>query len=329
VLDSFNPRDACIRKAQAGGITTVNVMPGSGHLLSGQTLYLKLREGKSVEDLLITGPDGHWLGGIKMANGTNPRRSPPFPGTRAKAAALVREEFIKAREYRGKVRQAGGDASKLPPRDLGMEALAEALEGRKIVHHHTHRHDDILTVLRLAQEFNLRVVLHHVSDGWMVADEIARAKAPCSLILIDSPGGKIEAKDNAYLTGAALEKAGALTGFHTDDGVTDSRWFRRMAGLGMRGGMSREKALYGLTLAGALMLDLGERVGSLEPGKDADLVVLSGDPLSVYTHVLETWVEGVKVFDRADPKHRLYATGGVGASHDQGGMEALLELEVQ
>jgi imidazolonepropionase-like amidohydrolase len=318
ILDSINVRDARLRKAQAGGITTVNVMPGSGHLLSGQTLYLKLREGGTIDDLLIRNADGGIAGGIKMANGTNSRRNPPFPGTRAKAAALVREQFVKAQEYKRKLAAAGEDADKRPSRDLEMEALVEALDGKRIVQHHTHRHDDILTVLRLQKEFGFRVVLHHVSDARFVADAIAAAGVGSSLILLDSPGGKIEAKDNAWENGLALEKAGALVGFHTDDGITDSRFFRRQAMLAVRAGMSRRAALEALTINNAKMLDLDRRVGSLEPGKDADLVILSGDPLSTYTHVLETWVEGNKVFDRNDPKDRLYAVGGYGASHDQG-----------
>ena len=320
VLDAINARDARIQKAQAGGITVVNVMPGSGHLSSGQTLYLKLRDGRTIDDLTIRLPDGSLAGGIKMANGTNSRRETgSFPGTRAKSASLLREQFIKAREYAGKVRQAGSDASKLPPRDLRLESLAEALDKKRIVQFHTHRHDDILTILRLQREFDFRVVLQHVSDAWAVADEIAKSAAiGCSLILIDSPGGKIEAKDNNLNTPAILEKSNVLVGFHTDDGITDSRWFNRMAALAVRAGMSREKALYALTMAGARLLDLDKRVGSLEPGKDADLIVLSGDPLSVYTKIEQTWVDGVKVYDRADPKDRLYAVGGYGASHDQG-----------
>lgn len=313
VIDSINVRDTRIRKALSGGITTVNIMPGSGLLLSGQTVYLKLRNGKVIDDLFIPWPDGAPMGGMKMANGTNPRGAPPRPGTRAKAAAMARALFIKAQEYRAKVLAAAGDRSKLPPRDLDLEGLVEVLDGKRVVHFHTHRHDDILTVLRLAKEFGFKLVLQHVSDGWAVASEIAAAKAPCSIIVLDSPGGKIEAKDVQFTTGGALEKAGALVGFHTDDGVTDSRLFRRSAGLAVRAGMSREKALHALTMAGAIMMELDKRVGSLEAGKDADFVVLSGDPLSVYTHILETWVEGAKLFDRADPKDRLLQTGGWGA----------------
>jgi len=317
VLDAINVRDARIQKAQAGGITTANVMPGSGHLLSGQTLYLKLRDGKVIDDLLIHNADGSIAGGIKMANGTNSRKAPPFPGTRAKSAALVREQYVKAQEYRDKVRAAAGDPTKLPPRDLRMEALVEVLDGKRTVQFHTHRHDDILTVIRLSQEFHFHVVLHHASDAWMVADQIAAAKVPVSLILIDSPGGKLEAKDVSMETAAVLEKAGVLFGFHTDDPITDSRFLLRMAALAIRVGCSRDRALQALTIANAQILGLQDRIGSLQPGKDADFILLSGDPFSVYTKVMETWIEGKKVFDRSDPKDRIYAVGGVGSSHDQ------------
>lgn len=313
ILDSLDVRSTSIAKARAGGITTVNVMPGSGHLISGQTLYLKLRHGKVIDDYFIRDEEGRPAGGLKMANGTNSRRDPPFPGTRGKSAAMVREQFIKAREYREKIERANGDAEKMPARDLGLEMLVEVLDQHRIVHHHTHRHDDILTVLRLQKEFGFRVVLHHVSEAWKVAEEIAASKAPCSIIMLDSPGGKLEAIDIDWKNGAVLEKAGVPVGFHTDDPITDSRLFLRSAAFAVRAGMSREGALEGLTLAGAKMLDLDKRTGSLAPGKDADFIILSGDPLSVYTQVLETYIEGVKVFDRSDPKDRLMATGGFGA----------------
>ncbi|MGH9611694.1 MAG: amidohydrolase family protein, partial [Bryobacteraceae bacterium] len=133
----------------------------------------------------------------------------------------------------------------------------------------------------------------------------------------DSPGGKEEAKNVSFKTAAVLDKAGVLVGFHTDDPITDSRLFLRSAALAVRAGLTREKALYGVTMANARIIGLQDRIGTLEPGKDADFVLLSGDPLSVYTHVLQTWIEGKKVFDRSDPKDYLYAVGGYGAGHDQ------------
>jgi imidazolonepropionase-like amidohydrolase len=225
----------------------------------------------------------------------------------------MNEQFIKAVEYRDKLGRAASDPEKAPERDLGMEALLEVLEGKRIVHHHTHRHDDILTVLRLRDEFGFRVVLHHVSEGWKVADKIAAAGVPSSIIVVDSPGGKLEARDIDFKTGGVLERAGAKVAFHTDDWITDSRLFLRSPAFGVRAGMSREAALEALTLAPAAMLDLEARIGSLEVGKDADFIVLSGDPLSVYTHIDQTWIEGERVFDRSLEKDRLWAVGGYGA----------------
>jgi imidazolonepropionase-like amidohydrolase len=251
---------------------------------------------------------------MKMANGTNSIREQPFPGTRAKSAAMVRELFIKAQEYQTKL--ATAKEGEKPARDLKMEALVEVLEGKRIVHFHTHRHDDILTAIRLSKEFKFKIVLHHVSEAWKVADEIAAAGAPVSLIMIDSPGGKLEAVDLNPESAVALEKGGADVAFHTDDPITDSRLFIRSAALAVRAGMSREKALEGLTLAGARMLDLDHRIGSLEKGKDADFIILSGDPLSVYTKVEQTWVEGINVFDINKPEDKAYAVGGYKVYND-------------
>jgi len=317
MLDAVNCRDSGFQRAQAGGITTINVMSGSGHLMSGQTIYVKNRDADTIDGLVYRFADGSPMGGMKMANGTNSHEPPPFPGTRGKSAALVREQFVAAQEYRRKLDAAGNDAEKRPARDLALEGLLEVLDKKRIVHHHTHRHDDVLTVLRLAKEFDFRVVLHHVSEAYKVADEIVAAKIPCSLIVIDTPGGKLEAADFDASSAAELEKRGApeLVAFHTDDWITDSRLFLRSAALAVRAGCSRDTALAGLTKNPAAMLDLGDRVGTLERGKDADVIVLSGDPLSVYTRVEQTWVEGVKVFDLGVPDDRKYAEGGWGVGH--------------
>ncbi|MBL8731102.1 MAG: amidohydrolase family protein [Planctomycetes bacterium] len=321
-LDSIDPRDPGLQKARAGGITSVNIMPGSGHLLSGQTVYLKLRRADTVEALAYRNADGSIAGGIKMANGTNPQRAAPFPGTRGKAAALVRAQLHRARDHQHKLAAAKDtpdkDAAKdTPERNLGLEALVEVLEQKRVVHFHSHRQDDILTVLRLREEFGLRVVLHHVSEGWLVAEHIKKAGVPCSVIVIDSPGGKLEAKNLSFTTAAVLDRAGVLVGFHTDDGITDSRLFLRSGALAVRAGMDRDHALRALTIHNAQMLDLQDRIGTLTAGKDADFVLLSGDPFSVYTRVLETWVEGQRVFDLDDPHDRLLADGGYGASDGQ------------
>lgn len=313
ILDAIDAQHQSFMRARAGGITTVNIMPGSGHLLSGQTVYLKTRRARTIYDMLLCDDvNTDICGGIKMANGTNPIGQAPFPQTRSRSAAIVRQLYLNAQEYREKLEAANGDPEKMPSRNLQMEALVEVLEGKRIVHHHTHRHDDIMTVLRLANEFGFKVVLHHVSEGWKVADEIAEANIPASIILVDSPGGKLEAVNLIYENGRDLEKAGVDVAFHTDDPITDSRLFLRQAAIGVRTGMSKEKALEGLTLAGARMLGMEDNIGSLEEGKDADFVILSGDPFSVYTYVEQTWVDGVKVYDRSDPEDYKYAVGGYG-----------------
>lgn len=311
IMDAIDPRSDTFRKARAGGITSVNIMPGSGHLMSGQTVYVKLRIANTIEDmLLVIDEENNIYGGLKMANGTNPIGGSGFPGTRAKSAAMVRAMYVKAQEYKAKIEAADGDESKMPPRDIGMETLVEVLEGKRTVHNHTHRHDDILTAIRLSQEFGYKLVLQHVSEAWKVADEIAKAGVPASIITLDSFGGKLEAAEIKNANGKYLEDAGVLVGLHTDDGITDSRLFLRSAALAIREGMSRKAALESVTIANAKMMDIEDRVGSLEKGKDADFIILTGDPFSVYTHVEETWVEGLRVWDRNNEEDRKYATGG-------------------
>ena len=311
LLDALDPMAFNLMKARSGGLTTLNIMPGSGHLMSGQTVYIKTKKGKVLEDLMICDNISTDIcGGMKMANGTNSIREKPFPGTRAKSAAMVREQFIKAQAYKEKLIAAETDSTKSPKRDLKMEGLIEILDGKRVVHFHTHRHDDVLTAIRISQEFGFKIVLHHVSEAWKVADEIAAANVPVSLIFIDSPGGKMEAIDLLPKSAAALEKAGADVAFHTDDPITDSRIFLRSGAIAVREGMSKPKALEGLTLAGARMLELDDRIGSIEKGKDADFIILSGDPFSVYTHVEQTWIEGVKVFDRSIKEDKEFAVGG-------------------
>ena len=309
-FDAINPTSDGFKKALAGGLTTLNIMPGSGHLMSGQTVYAKMREAKVMEDLILINEKG-LFGGMKMANGTNPMRGTGgFPATRAKSAAMDRDLFNKAREYKIKLEKAGKDSTKLPERDLRLEPLVEVLEGKRVVHFHTHKENDILTAIRLIKEFGFRAVLHHVSEGWKVSNEIAKAGVPCSIIVIESPGGKLEALDYSSTNGAALSNAGVLTGFHTDDGVTDSRLLIRAAAMGVRAGMDKEKALEALTINGAKMLDLSSRIGSLEKGKDADFIILSGDPFSLYTKVEQTWVEGKKRYDITNPADKAFLVGG-------------------
>ena len=319
-VDAIFPDDPGIRMAVAGGITTANIMPGSGNVFGGQTAYVKLR-GETVDEMLIDLP-GDLVGGLKMANGENTKRAygtkGKSPATRMAIAALQREVFEQAIEYRRKQRAYAErpevddeePPAEPPARDLALEPIVEVLDGRRTVHHHSHRADDIASVLRLQREYGFDLVIQHGSEAWRLADELARRDVPVSLIMLDSPGGKLEASRLRIDTAALLERAGARVAIHTDDMVTPSRLFLRSGALAVRGGMSESGALRALTLEPARMMGLDARIGSLEVGKDADLVVLSGEPFSVYTHVLETWIDGQRVFDRSDPVQRRHATGG-------------------
>ncbi len=309
-LDAIDPNDPGIRMATAGGITTANIMPGSGNVIGGQTLYVKLR-GATVDDMRITGrrPDGsEVLGGLKMANGENPKgygRRGAAPFTRMKVASLQREQFVKAKEYMTKL---AGD--KKPERDLALEPLVEVLQKKRTVHFHCHRADDLMTAVRIAEEFGFELVLQHATEGYRVAGELAKRKIPVSLTLLDSAGGKAETMGLLEENAAILEKAGVQVTINTDDSITESRFFLRTGAIAVRGGMSEAAALKALTITPAKLLHLSHRVGSLEKGKDADFVVLSGAPFSVYTKVKETWIDGKKVFDASSDIERPYRDGG-------------------
>lgn len=315
-LDSLNPYDPGIRMANAGGVTTANVMPGSGNVIGGQTIYVKLR-GYTPEQMWIASPNV--LGGLKMANGENPKRSygskGQAPGTRMKVAALQRAEFLKAQDYMAKwdkyrKQLAAGDEATPPAVDLMMEPIVEVLQRKRTVHFHTHRADDILTVLRLKEEFGFELVIQHGSEAYKVLDEIAKHKVPVSMTVVDSPGGKAETVFRVEENGAELARAGITPIVNTDDPITESRFLLRTTAITVRGGLSEDIALQAITLNSAKALHLDHRVGSLEAGKDADFVLLSGPPFSIYTRVLETWIDGKRVFDLQDAKERLYQTGG-------------------
>lgn len=319
-IDAIDTTLPSLQLAQAGGITTANIMPGSGNLMGGQTAYVKLRDAGNVDDLLFCSDRRTEIcGGMKMANGTNPRRGGAYPGTRMASAFQQRGAFLDGQarleelgeassDTKSSKKKGGSNAAEDIRPDLVRDPLAQILRGERIVHFHTHRADDIITAIQLSEEFDFPVVLHHVSEAWKVADEIAESDAMASLILIDSPGGKEEAVEIEARNAAEMEKRGVIVSLHTDDPITDSRLFLRSGGIAIRAGMSEAGALKALTINGAIQMGLQDRIGTLEPGKDADFVILDGPPFSVWTHVEETYVDGTRTFSRAE-EPRL-STGG-------------------
>lgn len=310
-IDSVWPDDPGIRMAVAGGVTTANIMPGSGNVIGGQTLYCKLR-GNTVEKMQVTGKleDGTViLGGLKMANGENPkgygRNRQMAPFTRMKVAALQREQFVKAQEYKAK-KEAGEKVE----RDILLEPLVEVLERKRTVHFHCHRADDLVTAIRLADEFGFELVLQHASEGYRIQELLVEKQVPVSITILDSAGGKAETIGRLEETPGILERAGVPVTINTDDFITESRFYLRTAAVAVHGGMTEAAALKAVTSTAAKVLHLDHRLGSLEAGKDADFVVLSGPPFSVYTKVLQTWIDGVKRFDAEDSLARPYRDGG-------------------
>jgi imidazolonepropionase-like amidohydrolase len=315
-IDAIHPDDPGVKMAVAGGVTTANIMPGSGNAIGGATLYVKFK-GTLIELMRII--TERILGGIKFANGENPKgvygAKGAAPGTRMKIAALQREQLVKAKDYQAKWQRyeeakKKGEKASPPDRDLAMEPLVEVLQKKRTVHFHCHRADDIMTAVRLSEEFGFELVLQHCTEGYRIADELARRGVWVSLTLLDSGGGKPEAMGLLEENAAILTKAGVKIAINTDDFITDSRFLLRSGAIAVRGGLTEEQALKTLTLHGAEMLHLEDRLGSLGVDKDADFVVLSGAPFSVYTQVLETWIDGEKVFDRSRDSDWPYQTGG-------------------
>jgi imidazolonepropionase-like amidohydrolase len=329
-IDAITPADPGFRMALAGGVTVANIMPGSGNAIGGQTLYVKLR-GETVEAMRII--PGEVVGGLKMANGENPKsfnfaRAKTPPSTRMKIHAMQREQFLKARHYQSqwkayREKTAAGDTKATAPEtDISMEPLVEVLEKKRTVHFHCHRADDILSAVRLSEEFGFDLVLQHATEGYRIADELAKRKASVSLTLVDSPGGKLEVAALVEENAAALAKAGVRVAINTDDSVTESRFLLRTGAIALRGGMTEAEALEALTLNPAKMMRLDAKVGSLQSGKDADFVILSGSPFSVYSRVLETWIDGIKRHDTRLSEDLAHLTGGFALAGSRGGLPA-------
>ena len=306
IKDILNPFDIAIYRELAGGTTAANVLHGSANAIGGQSATVKWRWGGGPDDLLITGaPEG-----IKFALGENPKQSnfenptPRYPRTRMGVMDLIRERFATARDYLARqeeYRKAAGKGSLVPPApDLQLEAIAEILQRKRMIHCHAYRKDEILEMMRLAEQFGIRVgTFHHVLEGYKVADEMARHGAGGSSFS-DWWAYKVEAYDAIPYSGALMRERGVLVSFNSDSGELARRLNLEATKAVKYGGVPPADALAFVTANPAKQLGVFDRVGSLEVGKDADLVLWSGDPLATSSIALETWIEGKKYFDRAD-----------------------------
>jgi imidazolonepropionase-like amidohydrolase len=309
IADVLNPADISIYDDLAGGVTTANILHGSANPIGGQTVVIKLRWGKLASELPFQGA----LPGIKFALGENPKRSgftsPPgipdrYPATRLGVEEVIRQAFIEASEYKKQwddynTRKAAGEQGHVAPRrNEQLEPLVEVMEGKRYVHAHCYRADEILMLMRVAKEFGFKVrTFQHVLEGYKIADEIAASGAGASTFS-DWWGYKVEAYDAIPYNAAMMAERGVLVSINSDD-AEEARQLNQEAAKSMKyGGMTANDALKMITINPAIQLGIDKRVGSIEVGKDADLVVYNHNPLSVYAVAQKTLIDGQVYFDR-------------------------------
>ena len=289
IRDVLSPDDAFWKDAVEGGVTTVVTGPGSGEVSSGQAIVIKTW-GESIDERVVKE-----RGGLKIAMGR--KRPDQSPTTSMAVTALLRAKFIEAQEYQAKwvAWEEGGREGPAPARDLAMEALVRVLNGEDRIRSHVHNAHDILSIIRLSQEFDFGLTIHHSTEAYKVADDIAEAG-------IDVVGlplfTRVALSDEVMATGTVMNEKGVRFAFHTDDPVVGSKWQRGNAGLGIRYGMTEQQALEAVTINPAAIAGVEDRVGSLEVGKDADIVVLSGTWYEVSSLVTRVYVDGRLAYDR-------------------------------
>jgi imidazolonepropionase-like amidohydrolase len=274
VLDAINPDDVGLADAVAGGITTVMVAPGSANPVGGQCLIIKTRRQSSVEAMILKR-----YGGLKIAFGENPRRvyggQKKAPVTRMATAALVRETLQKGKEY---LARRGEKDHKY---DQGMETVSRVLAGEMPLRAHAHRADDIVTALRIAGEFDVEVIIEHATEGHLIADLLAERKARLVLGPNLTTRSKLELKERAFSTPAILADKGIVFALMSDHPVLPCAFLPLYAGLAIRFGLPVDKALKAITCDAAAILGVADRIGTITPGKDADLVVWASHPLTL------------------------------------------------
>lgn len=286
VVDAINPDDAGLADAVAGGVTTVMVAPGSANPVGGQCSVIKTRRRAAVEEMLL-----RRHAGLKIAFGENPRRvygdQKKAPVTRMATAALVRETLLKAKDY---LARQGEKDWKL---DLGLEAVGRVIKGEMPLRAHAHRADDIVTALRIAAEFGVEVIIEHATEGHLIAGLLAERKARLVVGPNLTARSKLELKERSFAAPAVFAEHGVEFALMSDHPVLPAAFLPVYAGLAARFGLAEDRALRAITADAAAILGVGDRVGSLAPGKDADIVVWDGPPLAVASRPRHVLLDGV------------------------------------
>jgi len=293
-VDAVDIDDEGFRDALAGGVTSAVIKPGSGNPIGGQTVAMKTWGGRTIDEQVISASVS-----VKSALGENPKRvygeKKQMPSTRLGVAYVIREAFTKARNY-ATARAAAATKGEPFATDLDLEVLARVLDGELVWDQHTHRHDDIATAIRLADEFGYRLVINHGTEGHKLADVLAERDIPVIFGPMITTRSKVELRDRAITNLVALAAAGVRVAITTDHPVIPINLLVLQASLAVRDGLPRTTALEALTTNPAAFLGLDDRVGSLTPGLDADVVVWSGDPLDTTSRAEQVYIDGRLVY---------------------------------
>ncbi|MDR3331856.1 MAG: amidohydrolase [Synergistaceae bacterium] len=295
VLDAMYPGDEAWIEALAGGVTCVQTLPGSGNVIGGQGVIVKTKP-DIVENMVIRAPSS-----LKGALGENPARvyssKNKLPNTRMGSAWLMRDAFVRAQNYRDKKTAALAKGDPIE-RNIGMETMVAVLDGKLTLSVHCHRQDDIQTAIRIAEEFGARFTIEHCTEGHLIAPWLAKKKINAAV----GPGltskSKIELRNKTWDTPRILREAGVHVCLITDHPVVPIEHLIVCASLAVRAGLPRDEALKAVTIYAAEHLKIQDRVGSIEPGKDADIAVWDGDPLDSRSKVLKTFINGEQVYSR-------------------------------
>jgi imidazolonepropionase-like amidohydrolase len=293
-VDAINIDDEGFRDALSGGVTSVVVKPGSGNPIGGQSVAIKVWGGRTVDEQVISAAVS-----VKSALGENPKRvygeRKQTPSTRLGTALVIREAFTAAQHYRAAraAAETKGEPFKV---DLALDTLVRVLDGELAWDQHTHRHDDIATALRLADEFGYRLVINHGTEAHKIADVLAERDVPVIFGPMFTSRSKVELRDRAIANLAALAAAGVRVAITTDHPVVPINFLVHQATLAVKEGLPRQTALEALTVNPAAFLRLHERVGALAPGLDGDVVVWSGDPLDVASRAEHVLIDGRTVY---------------------------------
>ena len=290
-IDGINPFDYSLKDAALGGVTTICAGPGSSNVIGGIFAAFK-SVGKCIDDMCVK-PEA----AMKCAFGENPKRCYKDKSitSRMSTAARLRDILFRAREYMLKVDAADGDESKMPAFNLQLHSMLPVMRGEMPLKAHAHQANDILTAVRIAKEFGVKLTLEHVTEGALIVDELVRAGCMLAIGPTDGQPSKIELQNKSWETPGILNKAGCHVSIITDSPVTMQSQLRLCAAMAVQNGMDHFEAFKAITINPAEHIGIADRVGTLEVGKDADIVLMDGCLYELATRVVATYIDGVKV----------------------------------